>query len=294
MSDREYNRKSLIEWYDQRSEEYDALSYAQTDERYGGDFFRMELVAREMARLKPAKVLDVGCGTGEPMMRLLDLGIETHGFDLSPGMIAVAKRKLAGRGLPETDAEVGDILDPNIFDRYPPHSYDAVIANGVMPYIKDYDTAHKHLLRLVKPGGYYLSAYSNALLDLFTLNRFTLSFLRDRLVSASGVPQEIIEDISSLLTNSDKPKSIPAGARDQIFVTSHNPFEVEQDLSKAGFSTLKKLYYKFHAFPPLLANTPDRQKLLFDLSRKLEIELSEDWRGMFMASTFIIVARNTE
>ena len=294
MSDREYNRKSLIEWYDQRSEEYDALSYAQTDERYGGDFFRMELVAREMARLKPAKVLDVGCGTGEPMMRLLDLGIETHGFDLSPGMIAVAKRKLAGRGLPETDAEVGDILDPNIFDRYPPHSYDAVIANGVMPYIKDYDTAHKHLVRLVKPGA-TTSAPTQmrcSICLLSTVSRFRSletgwcrrAEFRKRSLKTSRRCSQI--PIS-------RKASPPAPAtRYSLRLTIHS--RSSRTCPKPASRLLKKLYYKFHAFPPLLANTPDRQKLLFDLSRKLEIELSEDWRGMFMASTFIIVARNTE
>jgi len=290
-SDRSYDRQKLINWYDERSAEYDTLTYCQTDDRYGGDFFRMELVSREIDRIRPKLVLDIGCGTAEPMLRILDKGIAVRGFDLSPGMIATAKKKLTQRGMDPGLAEVGDLLSPDIFERYPRGGFDAVVANGVMPYIADSTAAHQQIAKFVKVGGYLLSAYSNALLDLFTCNRFTLSFITEQLLPAANVPGDIAKEISGLLTHPEEPRSIPGGARDQIFVRSHNLFEVEEELSVLGFVTERRLFYKFHAFPPLLANTPERRKLLFELSRRMELALSEDWRGMFMASTVILVAR---
>jgi SAM-dependent methyltransferase len=290
-SDRPYDRQKLIDWYDERSDEYDRLTYSQTDDRYGGDFFRMQLVAREIDRIAPKSVLDIGCGTAEPMLKILDKGIDARGFDLSPGMIATAKKKLAERGLDPSLAEVGDLLSPDIFERYPKAGFDAVVANGVMPYIANSAAAHRQIVQFVRPGGYLMSAYSNALLDLFTCNRFTAAFITEQLLPAGNVPADVAGEIPGLLTHPDEPRSIPGGARDQIFVRSHNLFEVEKELSTLGLVTERRLFYKFHAFPPLLANTAERRKLLFDLSRRMEIALSGDWRGIFMASTVILVAR---
>jgi SAM-dependent methyltransferase len=43
------------------------------------------------------RALDVACGTGKSLSALLELGFEALGCDGSPGMAAVARRKLAGR-----------------------------------------------------------------------------------------------------------------------------------------------------------------------------------------------------
>jgi SAM-dependent methyltransferase len=43
------------------------------------------------------RALDVACGTGKSLEALLDLGYDATGCDGSPGMAAVARRKLSGR-----------------------------------------------------------------------------------------------------------------------------------------------------------------------------------------------------
>lgn len=48
----------------------------------------------------PRTILDVCCGTGTMCEMLLDEGFQTAGLDLSPGMIAEAKRKALVKGLP--------------------------------------------------------------------------------------------------------------------------------------------------------------------------------------------------
>jgi malonyl-CoA O-methyltransferase len=58
-------------------------------------------VVRRTAGDRPAQVLDVGCGTGLLTVRLLDAlpGAEVVALDLSAGMLAEARRRLAGRAV---------------------------------------------------------------------------------------------------------------------------------------------------------------------------------------------------
>lgn len=67
-----------------------------------GLYFRH--VVQEKARAafpKGARVLDLGCGTGEDALFLGSLGFEVHAVDLAPGMIERARAKAAERGVGE-------------------------------------------------------------------------------------------------------------------------------------------------------------------------------------------------
>ncbi len=291
-----YNRETTIKWYDEHSKNYDAESFVPTDDQYAGDLYRIELVRKLLAQHKPKKVLDVGCGTGEPLMRLIDDGVDVRGFDFSPGMVAQAKEKLKAKGLSESLVEVGDLLDPEIVKTYGAGQYDAVVANGILPYIPERDVPHQHLSALVKPGGLYISAYSNSLFDLFTFNRFTMRFYTENFIKPLGLSDaenaEIVEQLEKLITNADKPTAIPEGARDTVFVRGDNPFEIAPDLLNYGLEQIDLLFYKFHALPPLLKGaSPQLREIFMRESRAYEVDRARDWRGHFLASTFITVCR---
>lgn len=55
-------------------------------------------------------VLEIGCGTGRVLLRLLANGIEAAGIDLSPHMLEVLKRKAAAMGL-SPEVHVADMTD---------------------------------------------------------------------------------------------------------------------------------------------------------------------------------------
>src|SRR5688572_17257538 len=97
-SDQDYRKDALIDWYDRHSATYDAESFTQDDDHYGGDLYRIQLIRQLLRDLRPDTVLDVGCGTGEPMLALLRDGLRIRGFDLSPGMVERARQKLAEHG----------------------------------------------------------------------------------------------------------------------------------------------------------------------------------------------------
>jgi len=67
--------------------------------------------------VKPRRVLDVCCGTGTMCELLTKEGFEMAGFDLSPGMIAEARRKAEAKGLP-IRYEVQDAAEADMGDTY--------------------------------------------------------------------------------------------------------------------------------------------------------------------------------
>ena len=68
----------------------------------------------------PARVLDVGAGTGAMSLLAADLGHRVTALDLSPGMLAAARKKADALGL-DVETVIGNATDP------PPGPFDAVI-----------------------------------------------------------------------------------------------------------------------------------------------------------------------
>jgi SAM-dependent methyltransferase len=105
---------SLCPEYDSFAEFYDhVLPYR---ERPDVPFFV------DLARQSPGPVLEVGCGTGRVLVPCARAGATIVGLDLSPGMLAVCRRKLA-REAPDVQARVrlveGDMRDFDLGARFP-------------------------------------------------------------------------------------------------------------------------------------------------------------------------------
>ena len=82
--------------YDQWNERGDRQ---QTHEREF-QFYRKQLAG------EAGPVLEVACGTGSILLRLLRQGIDIRGFDCAAGMLAVLRRKAADLGLDDIDRRV--------------------------------------------------------------------------------------------------------------------------------------------------------------------------------------------
>jgi len=102
-------------------------------------------------------LLDAGCGTGLMALRIAARypDCTVHGIDLSPKMIAAARRDAEKQGL-AVDFRVGSITGLP----YPDASFDVVITNIMYHHL---DLAEKRqavaeITRVLKPGGRYVSA----------------------------------------------------------------------------------------------------------------------------------------
>lgn len=114
---------SIREWWDRDAHTYDdSASHAVSDP--------VEAAAwrAAMSRLlppAPARVLDVGAGTGAMSLLAAELGHRVTALDLSPGMLEKAKAKGESRGL-DVEFVVGPADDP------PAGPFDAVIERHVL------------------------------------------------------------------------------------------------------------------------------------------------------------------
>ena len=107
--------------------------------------------AVKLSGVKPGdRVLDVATGTGKVAADLHARALpggSVLGIDISPAMIAVAKRRFAGR--PGLTFEVGDALALPTEDG----SFDAATIAFGMRNLPDYTKGFSELARSVRPGG---------------------------------------------------------------------------------------------------------------------------------------------
>ena len=95
----------------------------------------------------PARVADLGCGTGTLSLLLAEEGYAVDGVDVSPEMVRLAKEKAAGRdGVRFTEADASaPPLDP--------HSYDVVLCRHVLWAMPDPAATLRRWIDLLAPGG---------------------------------------------------------------------------------------------------------------------------------------------
>lgn len=118
------------------------------DVTVGGFFFSGRKRAMDILNLQPGeRVLLVGVGTGEDLP-LLPSGISATGIDLSPDMLAKARKKLP---LPGRDVTLlqGDAQHLLVDEA----GFDAVVFNLVLSVITDGKACFRENLRALKPGG---------------------------------------------------------------------------------------------------------------------------------------------
>src|SRR5262245_17598011 len=94
------------------------------------------------------RALDAGCGSGFQAGVLDGLGYETHGIDLSAGLLSLARHRL-----PRTRVALGDVEALPFRDG----SFDAVTCCGsTLSFVTTPTRAVAELGRVLRPGGLVL------------------------------------------------------------------------------------------------------------------------------------------
>jgi ubiquinone/menaquinone biosynthesis C-methylase UbiE len=113
----------------------------------------------DAGRITPgAKVLDLGCGSGDLIIHLLSLGADVTGIDISPGMLALAEERVrifgGGRTaeLRATSAERME-LDSD--------AYDVVVGRFILHHL-EVGLAAPEVARVLRPGGRAVFAENSA------------------------------------------------------------------------------------------------------------------------------------
>lgn len=96
----------------------------------------------------PARVADLGCGTGSVAVLLAGEGYDVHGVDLSGAMVAAARAKAADSGV-TARFQQGDAAGPP----WEPSSFDVVFARHVLWALPDPEAVVGRWAGLLRPGG---------------------------------------------------------------------------------------------------------------------------------------------
>lgn len=140
------------DWLSETRTSYDtdASGYAEKVDGLldGNPYLRasLALFAELVREAEGGPVADVGCGPGYVTRRLNDLGVDAFGIDLSPEMIAIARRDH-----PDLRFEVGTMTDLDL----PDHSVAGVLAFWSVIHIPDHAVPRvfAQFRRVLRPGG---------------------------------------------------------------------------------------------------------------------------------------------
>jgi len=139
------SRSSILNYY---KEEICKPAHTDGDSirRFKAAFLKLlrdfDIWAVESFGKPPAKILDVGCGDGEYLKKLKNLGFETYGVDINPRAVEVARRK----GL---NVFLGELHEA----KYPDNFFDVIILKDVLEHVHSPTSVLEEAFRILKPGG---------------------------------------------------------------------------------------------------------------------------------------------
>ncbi len=112
---------------------------------------------RLQVRKSDLSILDFGCGRGETIIQLQELGWNAYGADINPVYVQNGKPMLRNRGLPADDLLV--CIDGAGRTPFPDHSFHFVFSQQVFEHVADLQVVAKELHRLLVRGGLALHVF---------------------------------------------------------------------------------------------------------------------------------------
>jgi 2-polyprenyl-3-methyl-5-hydroxy-6-metoxy-1,4-benzoquinol methylase len=287
----------VARFYDAEAADYHRMYQHENLEKleyYPANYFRLQILVRRLAALGAKRVYEIGVGEGTPLVSMARLGMDVAGCDMSESMVTAARKTFQAAGLSQELIQWGDVQDATtLAGQLRNGKFDAVVAAGVLPHVRDDRVMLETVKMCLKPGGAAFIEFRNKLFSLFTFNRLTKEFILDDLLA--DVPGTVKASVEAELDQRcaiDKPaiRTARPGTTlgyDEILAKFHNPFELQEFFRANGFSDVQVHWYHYHPAPPMMEGAigPDFRRAA------MRLEHEGSWRGMFLCSAGVIEAR---
>jgi len=160
----ETTRRDAIKDYYSAKSEYWASLYSQTGARK--NWIQLELAKRKeivfdlISKIRtPAlrTVLDMGCGSGQYLAELVEMGFECTGADISEKMLDIARNEIAAHSSSQAILINADCSHLPLDD----NSFDLVLSIGLLEYLDSEVDALWEIRRLLDASGYAIVTLPN-------------------------------------------------------------------------------------------------------------------------------------
>jgi len=232
-------------------------------------------------------MVEVGVGMGRAIPLFAENGLTFAGFDRDAACVESSKKELLEAGQDPDRIILADLEDPASYADLPgAGSFDVLIAMGVLPHVSSVRQGIINALSLVRPGGHAFFEFRNALCSLVTFNRYTEEFISERLLGDAS--PEVREAVGAQLRQRLN-LEIPGGViHPEAF---HVPFEVAEIAGELGLKDPRIIPFHFHAGMPAIEREVAQSYRLDSVA--LEDDAS-GWRGLFLASAYLLHAQRPE
>jgi SAM-dependent methyltransferase len=276
-----FNSKKEVEHY---NDIYGDMDFSNT---YPANSKRLDIFLSIINEINPKKIIDAGCGNGMPIVAMLKKGYLVEGYDKSENMLIQAKKNIVKNGFNANIVDVGNFENPIHLEN---DSVDCITGMGVFYYSKNMEAALIKQVSKLTSGGSMIFSLRNKLFDLATVNEYTSRFLYE-LYDIKNKDKNTMSKFDKLAGFYDKPRDnlIKTIDNSNVYSSVHNPLNIDNLLKRVGLKKKSIYFYHYHALPPIFESYDPVS--FRELSWSLED--SNDWRGHFLASNFIVHAIKT-
>ena len=243
-----------------------------------------------------SKTLDIGCGTGDLVLSLLQNGFDAYGIDFSSEMIKTAKNSAQNLSLPSEHFHEISFFDFDSDDRF-----DLISANGFIEYISfsQLEDFKKQSNELLSKEGLLVFGSRNRLFNSYSMNSFTLEEIESKNINSLITESAIFNSCNTIEELLEKFKPTFLELPDKQSMTDidvniryqYTPFQLFTLLHKYGFKILNISPIHIHGIPPSGKKLDPQLHALF--SNLLQNQQHLKFQLLPQSSSFMIEARKS-
>ena len=145
-------------------------SAAEYDSSFDGRFVKVmyQPLLEELKKEEKGKLLDVGCGTGNVLCKLINGRRELYGIDLSENMVEESRKRLKG----DADVKIADAEHIPYMD----NMFDTLVCNASFHHYPHPEKVLREMKRVLKNGGKLLIGEGYVIQPFRTLLNFCFRF----------------------------------------------------------------------------------------------------------------------